>query len=519
MDAHLRAALSRDGRLALFGSTLLLLLGLFAYRPLFLTALPAGSETWLFGTQPFPALPVIAIAGWLLWRRRGRLLSLPRRSDRGMAAAGFVVGTGCFLWAYLTGPRDLLLASLASNLLAVASATRGRAGGRAVLVPALVLLLGLRIPAPLHHELVWQLQLWTARGAAWLMESVGRDVVLGGVLLRSGDGTFLVIESCSGLRGIQVLTLIALLVRELFAGSGARQWLVVCAAPWLGYALNVVRVAVIASSAHPQALAGDVDHTPQGVAVLIVGTAILYGLGWILAGGRRHRQAADSPPNAPRLGSSAPTHAWRFAAAGLLVLGVLSLGVSPFAPATIAPEPTIEFPSERAGWSSEELTPDPLFVGALPKRQTLYRRYEKKRQRRPPQVVEVFVGLEVARHPITSRLFSSKLAMPGRDWSLEKSRPARLWTLGLDADLVEASRAAGSEHALVYTWHLRDEGIWREAPRALLALESGPFRREQPRAVVRLLAPLAQDGAVARERAKQTLDRFISDFRDAFAGL
>jgi hypothetical protein len=94
-----------------------------------------------------------------------------------------------------------------------------------------------------------------------------------------------------------------------------------------------------------------------------------------------------------------------------------------------------------------------------------------------------------------------------------------VWLLGLDADLAVATRESGSERALVYSWRLRDEGIWRESLRSLLALESGPFRRERRRAVVRLTTPLPHDGPVARDRAKQTLDRFIRDFRDELAGL
>jgi len=36
---------------------------------------------------------------------------------------------------------------------------------------------------------------------------------------------------------------------------------------------------------------------------------------------------------------------------------------------------------------------------------------------------------------------------------------------------------------------------------------------------VRLSTPIATTGAVARDRAKRSLDRFIGDFRDELAGL
>ena len=89
--------------------------------------------------------------------------------------------------------------------------------------------------------------------------------------------------------------------------------------------------------------------------------------------------------------------------------------------------------------------------------------------------------------------------------------------LGLDADLALASR--DSQRTLVYSWSLRDDGIWREASRALLALDAAPFPREPRRAVVRLSTPLLRDGPVARDQARQALDRFITAFRDELAGL
>ena len=60
------------------------------------------------------------------------------------------------------------------------------------------------------------------------------------------------IDGCSGLRGILILSLVALIVRELFAHAGAREWLVVLVAPLLGHALNVVRIAWVATSEHPE---------------------------------------------------------------------------------------------------------------------------------------------------------------------------------------------------------------------------------------------------------------------------
>ena len=498
------------------GPVLVLVLGLFAYRGLFLDALqPSASshvDEWFFTPEQKSPLLAIGIAGWLLWRRRAVLLGLPDRCAGAWAAALLVVGTGLFVWARLTGAASLLLPSLAANALAFASAVKGRAGCRAALLPALVLLLGAPIPAALRDELLWRLQLWTARDSAWLMQLAGADVVLRGVQIQGGEYAFTVIESCSGMRGIEILTLVAVAVRELFAAGGWRAWLVVLAAPGLGFALNVGRVIAVAAQALRTAPAADAaqsaDHTLQGIAVLVVGTAALYALGHWLAGAR-WSPAAGEAQGMPRSERSSPRLQRGAAAALLAALAVVSIALPPFAAAP--PYEPLEFPAERAGWTSEELAVDSAFIGPLRGGEVLIRRYEGRVGDGPARFVDLFIGYEVAENPF-SRFFSPKLVLPGHDWTLVELRPTRIWPLKVDAAIGVATR--DGEQVLVTTWRLRDRGFWREASRSALGLESGPFRREPRRAVVRLTTALANDGPVARDRARRTLDRFIADFQD-----
>jgi exosortase len=500
-----------------------LVLGFVAYRPLFLVPLHIPSyyeiSGWFFRPdQPAPLLAV-GLCGWLLWRRRTRSSSLPAGGSwiggsrvggsRMMAAALLALGASFFVWGHLADATNLLLLSLASNLLAVAASSRGLAGCRAVLLPAAVLLLGIQIPDPLNNELVWHLQLATANSAAWLMGALGMDIARHGVMLERGEHTFMVIEACCGLRGIQILLIAAVAIRDLFASSGARQWLLILLAPGIGYVLNLVRVVFIVASGDPASVASNLGHIVQGVLVLGVGTAILHELGWAMATvGARHATAVET------LHAPPPPVRWGPTAALLAVLAVISFSVPPFSSAEAWTR--VEFPSQRAGWSGEDLEADVQFLGAMP---SLYRRYQKESSDGAPRVVELFVGLERAGNPLASRVFSSKLAIPDRDWSLQESGPARLRTLDLDADVAIMSRGFGSDHAVVYSWWLRDDGLWWEALRSFLALDSGPFRRARPRAVVRLLTPLERDGAGARERAEQTLDRFITEFRGDLTGL
>jgi exosortase len=517
--ADVVSSLARGRRLALVPGVLL---GAFAYRALYQGALglPASSEfeQWFFTPDERSPLFPIAIGVWMLVRRRARLRALPDRSAPALAAGLLAAGVGLFAWSRLAGEASLLLPSLAANGLAFAAAVKGGAGCRALLLPALVLLLGVPIPAPLRDEIVWWLQVSSARGASRLLDLAGVDAVLRGVVFHRGDYAFTVIETCCGLRGIEILTLVALAIRELFAGSGWRSWVVVAIAPVLGFALNVLRIVSVVAftgSTGAQGAPQGWDHTPQGMAVLVAGTALLYGLGRRLAGAALRGGHADAPRADETTGDGAVRPAaGAVALAVLALLAAFSLVLAPL-PGVPQPPPP-ELPLERGNWKSEELTPDRLFVGQFLPGQVLHRRYQRGHGR-ALRVVDVLVGYETSENP-SSRLFSPKLLVPGHDWSLADVQPVRLWLLGLDARMAVGSREP-DELVLAYLWRLRDEGIWRETARAALALDVGPVRRERRRAVVRLETPLANTSPAARDLAKQTLDRFIAEFRDELAGL
>jgi len=491
------------------------LLGLVAYRMLWLGPTPTRKdlESWLFRPSPLPELLVLAVAGWLLWRRRERLRSLPDRGAPLLASALATLGTALFVWALLTRTVDLLLPSLAANGLAFAGLTRGWAGCRGSLLPALVLLLGTPLPKPIEDEIVWQLQVWTADVAGWLLAASGREFFHVGVILRNAPYSFQVIDSCSGLNGIEILTLVALIVRELFASAGPRQWLLVALAPPLGFALNVVRIAYVAASSNPQAFQD--DHTPQGLAVLTAGTGILYAVGWAMA--RKTAAARSAPPSLP----SAAARGVRcgLAVCGLAVLAALPSTLPGFSMGNPDSRlPGVEFPEQGSGWTSEQATPQPLFDGVLPR--SIQRRYELEgAAQQPPEVVDLLIAYEEVRAPGSSRLLSSKLALPGPEWDLVRHSRERLWSLGRDVELAVASQGPDGEHAVVYAWRPRDLGLWRESWRSLLALESSPLRRERPRAAVRLVTYAPHDGQLVLDRAKQRLDHFIRAFREELAAL
>lgn len=498
----------------------ILALAAFAYRPLLLGALEwpglGDVEQWFFATEEKTPLLAIGVAGWMLWRRRGRLAALPDERATGRAAALLLLGAGLFVWGHLTRTADLLLPSLAANLLALACATKGSAGVRGVVLPAFVLLLGVPIPGPLRSELVWQLQLWSAQLAARVLAGTGHEIAFSGVQLLDGEFSFTVIDSCSGMRGIEILILVAFAIRELFAAGGRRQWLVVALAPAVGFALNQLRIvlAVLSTSGvdPAQAEPGAWDHTVEGVAALAIGTALLYGFAWTLAGREGRRRSAalvHRPTQALRTG---PQRRW--AAAALAALGVVSVAVPPFPPVSGGAE-LVDLPLSLAGWEGERLVLDRVFFGPVYAAQAAYLRYEKPGSALP-RSVEILVATELPDSP-SDDVFSRRAVRPGYDWSLKERRSAEFWTLRAEGELAVASRH--SELALVYSWRVRDRGILWHALRSLLGLDRAPLLRGRPRAVVRLATPLLRDGPLAINLARRTLDDFISDFADELAAL
>jgi exosortase/archaeosortase family protein len=490
-----------------------------AYHRLWIAALielgATNFEAWLFVPGVVVHLPALGLAGWLLARRRERFLRLPAASSGVAATALAVLGIACLALAQRGASTDLLIGSLFFVLLAFAAGSRGAAGVRLLLAPALVLLLGLRLPAALASEILWQLQLWTTRDAAALSNFFGQEVFAAGVMLWRDRVTFQVIESCSGFQTARTLLFLAIILCEVL-GPSRRLLVLPLVAPLLGYGVNAARAAVIVSTDPTSAAAGWVmDHTLQGAAVLFAGAGLLFLLGRMLA---PHRAARTEPEHeSVARNESAVRRPLRVAlglaiatAAGTVVAGAPAGGVSAGrAPALAA---------AGSDWTSERLSavgPESFFFGALPWEQVIYRRYALREADVAP--VEVFVAPDAHDQTGSDRFFTSRLPMPGPGWATLQRRSVRLWALDVDAEESVVSNGPWVDaRMLVYSWHVRDRGVWRESWRDLAAEAS---RADRPRVAVRVATPLRGAGPFAYAQAKKTLDRFVYAFRDDLAAL
>jgi len=203
--------------------------------------------------------------------------------------------------------------------------------------------------------------------AARLLAPIRADFLQEGVILRSGEHSFHVIDGCSGLQGIAILVLAAVIVGELLALAPRRRGAPARDRARARLCAQRRSIAAIAASRNPEAYAGaQGDHTPQGLALLAAGAAALYGIGRALHGPVAHAGAA-------RAAGDAADPVWGQAAIALAALSALSLALSRSrARPALAPR-ELAFPEARAGWTrrgdlGRPLLPRPAPRNALPRR-------------------------------------------------------------------------------------------------------------------------------------------------------
>jgi hypothetical protein len=193
----------------------------------------------------------------------------------------------------------------------------------------------------------------------------------------------------------------------------------------------------------------------------------------------------------------------------LLVLAALSVVPLPPPPplAAGAAPGGASVPAERAGWISQEVRIDRLFLGFVQFREVVSRRYE-----RDGAVVYLFLG-EASHRSAWSSPFSPKTILPGLRWvplPLEADAPVELPHPPDQTALI----ARESERWWVAQWRFGDPGVLLESLRQLFALDASPWGDHRPRRVVRLAAPVDPahgDDVTAAERA---VVAFAEEFED-----
>jgi exosortase len=458
--------------------------------------------------EPSDSSPVVilGLCAWLVWRRRHRLAGLwGAHTEGGVTAALWIAAIAIFTWSVRARAPELEALAIIPALLGAAHLLGGIAALRVIAGPAAVLVFRGSDPAPLLNQILWKLQIGTADFTGVMLRMIGMPVLVSGDRIILREGLFQIIETCSGLRSIETLALLAILMIDLFGPPGP---------PRRGFAPALTD-----------------RRVPDQRAALPRSD---------LQSARRHREHPQPPGNRDAARRRAPALFRRWAAgAAMAVAGdrreparntwrpVESrhargdrARVQHRAPRDLMASRVFpgdcrrEFARGRDrdafdGWVGADEPNDWMFYGTAGFGQVVHRRYA-----RGAEEVELFIGqagTNRARNYLTP-----KAGFPGSGWIVEREEVAQL--AGRAATLRVLRK--GTVRILAAAWFEASPGLAAESARALLGLDSARrFQRSRIPFAVRLTTPLASAGDRAAEPGRERLERFAERISPALQTL
>jgi len=519
-------------------------------------------NAWLFlTTDPFPQT-IFLISAALVYRRRGLL----RRAMQGpgspvLAAFPLLAGASLFVWGHNVDAMDLVLISFMLVSLGVGLLWFGGRFARELAVPLVVLVFAFPAPAVLTNQAFYVLRLSTAAHATALLKLVGIPVFREGNVIIASDVVAQVVDTCSGLRSMEMLALAAVFFVSWFPARRLRQVLLVAFAPAIAYLFNLFRVGVMVVAPTSEF---STNHARQGLAVFFGAVVCVILLDRVLGrllpgrseGDRAPRpseaeygpgpesssdvEQGQQPENEPASIANAgeglqseadpesdgdselerPTSLQgparsngRFGTASLVALAVAMLGVSIWMPRWDGPESrrldAAKLPAELDGWTkTEKIDIDGGFLWTVRFRKQEYWRYERN-----GDAVTVFIGYD-DRTARGRSLLSPKNALPRRGWEVVERSSVTLEAVESRIERVVAR--SETVKILTYHWYEGVNGLASEILRALLATDQSRFRRSQPARVIRVATALGSTPLVRQEQ-EATLRAFASSFSNALS--
>ena len=290
------------------------------------------------------------------------------------------------------------------------------------------------------------------------------------------------------MRSIQILTMLSILLVDLFQRRGWHAAVLVLVAPLVAFALNGLRVLTLILNPHSEIIA---IHNLQGIVILLLGLLLVYGLDSALErfphlNPRLAPIRMESRPFAPRLSLT-------LVAVVALVLQIIFFFGPVWKPAEdTGPALYTSIGDSLSKWSSEKVAPDFMFRGSARFGEVFERRYFMESGE-----VTAFVAesdyLQRGGSPL-----SPITAVPGTGWRVLDDEVMKL----PDGPTVHVRTVdKGKRRMLIWHWTLGSEGLLAESGRSLLALDRSPWARERPILVIRLQTPLESLRASGMEAA------------------
>jgi exosortase/archaeosortase family protein len=353
-----------------------------------------------------------------------------------------------------------------------------------------------------------RMQLWTAQFSGWILSAVGQTVLVTGDQILRGGQRFAIIETCSGVRITETLSMLAILMLNLFRRTPLHAAVVLAVTPPVAFLCNSLRAVTLILN--PYADIGEI-HTAQGIGMMLGGLLVLYAIDGLV--GRLIPPGRPAPaPAAPATAAPVSVLRMGIGMAVLAVAALLSRTVTPWEPWNlILSGPHLETLSDVPGWTSKPLEVDYRFLGRLGIQDDLYRRYYQG-----GETVELYIGVGASQVRPRSPLFG-KADLPGSGWHIEERSVSDQIPEGGGGAVLLGSTL--TRRFVVVSWHENAQGLVSEALRSFFATDRNRWRRRGQGLVVRLGTPVAGLGAPAREAAAARLLRFYGDLRPRLATL
>ena len=460
-----------------------------------------GMVGWFFESSDASPQVIFAIVAALLFHRRRALReAFGSEPAPRLGALGLLAGTALQLWAQWVDAQDLAVVSLIFTALGAALCLGGRPLVRQLAPPLALLVFAIPIPGALNNLVVFPAQQTSASFADLMLRALGFDVTIHSDIVSLRGEKFEVIETCSGLRSLQTLALLAASWAVYFRCSLRHGLWLIAAAPLIAFVTNGIRVMVLVLDSRP---AVRESHTAQGIVMFLVGTLALSLVDRALL---RLLRPAESALPAAEPGPSARPSERRGTAHLVLALGVMALAalalprLRPAAP-VLPPAPGL--PRPLAGWSVGELPIAGHFLGSV-----YFTQRESLAYERDYASVTVFLGWDDRQARVRS-LLSEKNSIPGSGWVVEERGPALLEPGGVAMERVLARRF-GVRSVSLHAYRGAESPL-REALRASLALDrpGSPVARSGRASLLRL-SLLVQPGPEGVREAEQKLRDFYA---------
>lgn len=464
-------------------------LAVLVYRPLFFPpvdhTLAVQGEEFFFEANQSAGLPVLVLAGWLFYRRSHYRDLLSGPGSPWLGGLVLLPTLALFAWGTYTSAPDLQLLTLVPLLAGTALLLGGPAALRAYWVPIAFLLFALPLPPVLLSAAMFPIQLVTAKLAGIVLNGIGVESYVQGDQILRPENTFVVIETCSGVKTIVTLSMLTVLLIDLFERRGWHAAILLFLTPFAAFLTNGLRVVTLVLNPHSSIHS---IHNLQGIAMLLVGLTGIYLLDGLL---ERLLGTRDPSAEAGDYGLANTEHARVGVQAARLAAVVALLG------AFLAFEAALPRWSHRRGIEempgallarvfgdvvSVEVPTDFEFTGSV-----RHLAHARRRAELDGAPVDVHLGVADEQERRFTML-SPRLAWPDSGYARLAQSDVELEPGGPVARRTLLRR--GARTVLSYAWVERRGSLWNEFWRQAAALDRSPFVRPAHMLAIRLATPV-----------------------------